>query len=1142
MAQSVNKTKENHITFIVGDARSKQNISRIRSHASRAPKFDPKAPPADNRSSRSHSQASSSTSPPSRLSQPGRPDEACNAAILPWAPPTHRDWPFASPGSTYQLPVREIRLCRDVSDGGQPDSDPSFFEIDDQGKRKSRGLLTPDPDSLLPLTTSSSPASATKKHSVMQVGAILDRDAGTPKRARHQAHRASTFPPWSDDGGREQAHHRLQRAGAPLRLPSVFDVVSHAPERRAQRDRKARSSLHPRTRLIASPSRPLILSPAERNFEQVLLRTTAFYTSRFDNKWGPMISQNKAALDLDGRAGSLYEAFLTTAALIEAGRPRFADMIIQRTLGVMEDLFLTEHPALYNILTVIALDPSPSVLGQIHRLFTRAIIPIARRTLGNEHPYTQLLTSQFSPEMTSSLREAVQLLLHELSITTFGDSHHQTCESFFICGRGFAHVGLIDEALDVLEWIKERWEGQHGMNSMLAVWVLLDQAGLYLAAGIADVRTEMILSDARRRLKILLANTSQLADGERQRRREGITNLDVGALRAFGKLHIIRRNFGAALESYRQAEALAREVFGVDSPATQLAQGDLDHAYESRLSAWQTDYSPGKEEEKLETVPIILGDVARSRVPFGREPAKVVNDKVPVYGVVPYEDLVWREVRRVHGKYDDDKWIDKIRKSSLTMATETITTISPSTNTPILTRHGLSPSALLAVGTTATAAFKSFQSSHPTLESRQSIVRHALDLLKSKSAELAAELTAQMGRPRRYVGAELATAIKRAEFMLSVSSTALADTPGEEEAGFKRLIQRRPVGVVLVIFAWNYPYLILVNSLIPALLAGNAVILKPSPQTPTIAEHIKAIFEQAGLPRDVIQYVHCGRPTDLRPLILSPSVNHVSFTGSTAGGLAVQQIAAARIDLTVGLELGGKDPAYVRPDIDDVAWAAEEIVDGAIFNSGQSCCAIERVYVHADIHDAFVAAARKVLAGYTVGDPNDEATQIGPVISRQAKANIEQQIADAIAAGATDETPPNASFTAAANNTQGNYVAPRLLTNIPANSTAAVVHDETFGPVIPVVRVHSDDEAIALMNDSSYGLTASIWTKDVARGEALCQRLEAGTVFVNRADYPSPDLAWTGWKDSGKGVTMGRWGFESFVKLRSVHVKDYPKK
>ena len=408
--------------------------------------------------------------------------------------------------------------------------------------------------------------------------------------------------------------------------------------------------------------------------------------------------------------------------------------------------------------------------------------------------------------------------------------------------------------------------------------------------------------------------------------------------------------------------------------------------------------------------------------------------------------------------------------------------------------------------------------------------------MHSRSATLAAELTTQMGRPKSYVGVELATALKRAEYMLKISSDALADTPGEAETGFKRYIQRRPVGVVLVIFAWNYPYLILVNSLIPAILAGNTVILKPSPQTPTIVEHMKEIFEEAGLTKNVIQYLHCGRPDDLKPLILSPAINHISFTGSTTGGLAIQKIASERIDLSVGLELGGKDPAYLRSDI-DVAWAAEEIVDGAIFNSGQSCCAIERVYVHSDIHETFIKEVQKVLASYKLGDPEDQATQIGPVISKQAKINIEKQVADAIAAGAKDETPSNDSFSSPPKD--GNYVAPRLLTHIPKNAT--VLHDETFGPIVPVIKVSSDAEAVELMNNSTYGLTASIWTKSTERGEELCQAVEAGTVFVNRADYPAPDLAWTGWKDSGKGVTMGRWGFEAFVKLRSVHVKDYPK-
>jgi acyl-CoA reductase-like NAD-dependent aldehyde dehydrogenase len=470
------------------------------------------------------------------------------------------------------------------------------------------------------------------------------------------------------------------------------------------------------------------------------------------------------------------------------------------------------------------------------------------------------------------------------------------------------------------------------------------------------------------------------------------------------------------------------------------------------------------------------------------------------------------------------------------MTTETITTISPSTNKPVLTRHGLSPEDMLALGTRGQSAFQSYRKSHPTLESRQAIVERALKTIEDRTDELASELTAQMGRPIAYTGKEISTALLRARYMLRISSDALAPTPGDAEKGFKRYIERLPIGVVLVIFAWNYPYLILVNSLIPCILAGNTVLLKPSPQTPTIAEHMKLIFEEAGLPKDIIQFVHCGRAEDLRPLILSKDINHVTFTGSVAGGLAVQKIAADRIDLTVGLELGGKDPSYVRSDADP-AWAADEIIDGAVFNSGQSCCAIERVYVHASIYDQFVAEAQKVLAGYKLGDPHDKSTNVGPVISARAKETIQSHIKAAVSAGATDATPKNDSF--ASPPSEGNYVAPTLLTNV--DHSMAVMRDETFGPVVPVMKVSSDEEAIELMNDSQFGLTATIWTKDVPKGEELAQQVQAGTVFVNRADYPSPDLAWTGWKESGKGVTMGRWGFEQYVKMRSVHVKDYPK-
>ncbi|TKA82488.1 hypothetical protein B0A55_02184 [Friedmanniomyces simplex] len=468
------------------------------------------------------------------------------------------------------------------------------------------------------------------------------------------------------------------------------------------------------------------------------------------------------------------------------------------------------------------------------------------------------------------------------------------------------------------------------------------------------------------------------------------------------------------------------------------------------------------------------------------------------------------------------------------MAHETLTTISPTTNHPILTRHGPTDSDLAALPQRAQTAFLKYRQT--PLSSRQKIVKKALQLLNDRQDELARELTEQMGRPIAYTAKEITTAVARGEYMLKISSDALADTPGEPQEGFKRYIRKVPLGPVLVLFAWNYPYLILVNSLIPALLAGNSVILKPSPQTPTVVERVQKIFIEAGLEEDVIQYFHCGDFAKIEKMVQAPEVQLVCFTGSVAGGLAVQKAAAGRVDCRVGLELGGKDPAYVRPDV-DLEWAAEEIVDGAVFNSGQSCCSLERVYVHESVHDGFVKAAQKVLSGYKLGDPSDKSTNIGPVISKAAAERIQAHIDDAVKKGAKNATPENSTFTSPPK--EGNYIPPTLLTHV--NHTMAAMREETFGPVVPIQSVASDSEAIALMNDSHFGLTASIWTKDVAKGEALSQEVDAGTVFVNRADYPSPDLAWVGWKESGKGQTLSAFGFEQFSRLKSVHVKDYPK-
>ena len=288
------------------------------------------------------------------------------------------------------------------------------------------------------------------------------------------------------------------------------------------------------------------------------------------------------------------------------------------------------------------------------------------------------------------------------------------------------------------------------------------------------------------------------------------------------------------------------------------------------------------------------------------------------------------------------------------------------------------------------------------------------------------------------------------------------------------------------------------NSLIPALLAGNSVILKPSPQTPTIVEHIASIFTEAGLPKNVIQCFHSGSPSTIESIVRNPKIALVCFTGSVAGGLGVQKAASDRI-VNVGLELGGKDPAYVRADV-DVAWAAEEIVDGAIFNSGQSCCSLERIYVDEKIHDQFIEEVQKVLKNYKLGDPFDKDTHVGPVVSKRSKEAIESHVKDALDKGAKDATPENETFQSPPSD--GNYVKPTLLINV--DHSMAVMTEETFGPVIPVMKVKDDAEAIKLMNDSEFGLTASIWTKDTAKGAELAEEVEAGTVFVNRCDFPSP--------------------------------------
>ncbi|KAL8286751.1 hypothetical protein RQP46_004279 [Phenoliferia psychrophenolica] len=471
--------------------------------------------------------------------------------------------------------------------------------------------------------------------------------------------------------------------------------------------------------------------------------------------------------------------------------------------------------------------------------------------------------------------------------------------------------------------------------------------------------------------------------------------------------------------------------------------------------------------------------------------------------------------------------------SSVPPATAVQTTLSPITGLPIVSRPILSDSEVSTLVLNAHAAFSSWRL--VPLADRKAIVTRALNSLVDVAGELGDEITLQMGRPIRYGKGEIAGFEERARWLVSKADSALADENVDEgrPEGLKRVIRRAPVGVTLLVGAWNFPYLIQVNALIPALLAGNTVLLKPSPQTPLCSERILAHLLAAGLPKDVCQVLHLT-PSQMDLVVAHPLVPFVSFTGSVANGRRVEVTAATAQGVGfkgVGLELGGKDAAYVRAD-SDPAYAAENVVDGAFFNSGQSCCAVERVYVHESIYDAFVAEAVKVVKDYKLGDPRLQETTLGPVVSQRSASAIRAHIADALKKGAKALI-PESHFPEAKEGTP--YVAPQVLVDV--DHSMLVMSEETFGPVMGIMKVKDDEEALKLMNDSPYGLTASVWTKDAAAFEQLVDRIDTGTVFMNRCDYLDPALPWTGVKDSGRGISLSRYGFDAVTRAKSIHVR-----
>jgi acyl-CoA reductase-like NAD-dependent aldehyde dehydrogenase len=410
---------------------------------------------------------------------------------------------------------------------------------------------------------------------------------------------------------------------------------------------------------------------------------------------------------------------------------------------------------------------------------------------------------------------------------------------------------------------------------------------------------------------------------------------------------------------------------------------------------------------------------------------------------------------------------------------------------------------------------------------RQRICSRFVDAFVARRDAIAEEISWQMGRPVRWSPGEVRGLEERARYMISIAADALAPVRPPPKTGFRRFVRREPLGVVLTIAPWNYPYLTAVNSIVPAILAGNAVVLRHSSQTPLCAERFAECFAEAELPEGVFQYLHTSH-ADAERLIAA--VDFVAFTGSVAGGHAVQRAACERF-IGLGLELGGKDPAYVRADA-DLRHAALNLVDGAFFNSGQSCCGIERIYVDARVYDDFVEGAVAEARALRLGNPLDPEVTLGPMVRASAAAFVREQTAEAIAAGARALLDP-AQFPADEPGTP--YLAPQILVDV--DHGMRVMTEESFGPVVGIMPVADDDEAVRLMNDSPYGLTASVWTADDDVAVALGERVETGTWFMNRCDYLDPALAWTGVKDSGRGCTLSRIGFETLTRPKSFHLR-----
>lgn len=411
---------------------------------------------------------------------------------------------------------------------------------------------------------------------------------------------------------------------------------------------------------------------------------------------------------------------------------------------------------------------------------------------------------------------------------------------------------------------------------------------------------------------------------------------------------------------------------------------------------------------------------------------------------------------------------------------------------------------------------------------RIKLVLAACEKLEARTEEIARDITRQMGKPLGQARGEVSGMAGRLRHMAAIAESSLADVVLEPKQSFERRIVREPLGVVLDLPAWNYPLLTAVNAVAPAVLAGNAVIIKHAPRTPLCGEHFARAFREAGAPEGAVQAIFLDYPRTEK-LVGDPRIDHVLFTGSVHGGHRMQLAAKDRF-LHIGLELGGNDPAYVAEDC-DFDKTVENVVDGAMYNAGQSCCAVERVYVHHELYDRFIAAVEPLIAGYVLGNPEQEATTLGPIAQPWHPAELEGFVRDATDRGARRLRGGRALQV----DGKGRFFEPTLLADVPHD--ARLMREESFGPILPVARVSSDEQALELMNRSSLGLTASVWTRDRERAARMARALDFGTVYMNRCDALDPALPWVGVKDSGRGVTLSALGLQALTRPKSIHFR-----